>query len=125
MLGSNLIRFFMSRVKKKLAAVAVLFTLECLSLRLCTNGSFFRSNQYILAATQTDATTVKLGSPAKTDDVFVSGSYGEPTPRSAMFLNANESLEISVRSYFVSRFFCRIIIPPNVSLYISKSVLNL
>src|SRR5215471_12692315 len=73
---------FMSRVKKKLAALAVLFTLEFLSLGLCTNGSFSWSNQYIPAATQTDATTVKLGSPAKTDDVFVSGSSGEPTSRS-------------------------------------------
>ena len=124
MLGSNLIDFFMSRVKKKLVALAVLFTLEFLSLGLCTNGSFSWSNQYILAATQTDATTVKLGSPAKTDHVFVSGSYGEPTPRSAM-LNANESLEISARSFFVSPCFCRIILAPKVSRYISKSVLNL
>jgi len=115
----------MSRVKKKLAAVAVLFTLECLSLRLCTNGNFSWSNQYILAATQTDATTVKLGSPAKTDDVFVSGSYGEPTLHSGIFLTAKESLEISARSCFVSPFFCRIILAPKVSRYIFKSVLNL
>ena len=115
----------MSRVKKKLAALTVLFTLEFLSLGLCTNGSFSGSNQYILAATQTDATTVKLGSPAKTDDVFVSGSYGGPTPRSGIFLTAKESLEVSARSFFVSPFFCRIILAPKVSRYISKSVLNL
>jgi hypothetical protein len=117
--------FFMSRVKKKLAALAVLFTLEFLSLGLCTNGSFSWSNQYILAATQTDATTVKLGSPAETDDVFVFGSYGEPTPRSGIFLTAKQSLGMSARSFFASPFFCRIILAPKVSRYISKSVLNL
>jgi hypothetical protein len=115
----------MSRVKKKLAALAVLFTFEFLSLGLCTNGNFSCSNQYILAATQTDATTVKLGSPAKTDDVFVFGSNGEPTSRSGTFLTAKESLEISARSFFASPLFCRIILAPKVSHYISKSVLNL
>jgi len=115
----------MSRVKKKLAALAVLFTLEFLSLGLCTNGSFSFSNQYILVATQTDATTVKLASPAKTDDVFVSGSNGEPTSRSGAFLTAKESLEISARSFVASPLFCRIILAPKVSRYISKSVLNL
>jgi len=113
----------MSRVKKKLAALAVLFTLEFLSLGLRTNGSFSWSNRNILAATQTDATTVKLGSPAKTDDVF--GSNGEPTSRSGAFLTAKESLEISARSFVASPFFCRIILAPKVSRYISKSVLNL
>ena len=115
----------MPRVKKKLAALAVLFTLEFLSLGLCTNESFSYSNQYILAAMQTDATTAKLGSPAKTDDVFVSGSNGEPTSRSGTFLTSKESLEISARSFFASPFFCRIILAPKVSRYISKSVLNL
>src|SRR5262249_32338517 len=125
MLGSNLIRFFMSRVKKKLAAVAVLFPLECLSLRLCTNGNFSWSNQDILAATQTDAPTVKLGSPAETDDGFVSGGYGEPTLPSRIFLTAKESLEIFARSCFGSPFFCRIILARKVPRYIFKSVLNL
>ena len=115
----------MSRVKKKLTALAVLFTLEFLSLGLCTNGSFSWSNRYILAATQTYATTVKLGSPAKTDDGFVFGSYGESTPSSGIFLTAKESLEISARSFFARPFFYRIILAPKVSRYISKSVLNL
>jgi len=115
----------MSRVKKKLAALTVLLTLECLSLGLCANGIFSWGNQYILAAAQTDVTTVKLGSPAKTDDVFVSGSHGGPTPYSGIFLTAKESLEISARSFFASPFFCRIILAPKVSRYISKSVLNL
>src|SRR5262245_42419114 len=87
--------------------------------------NFSWSNQYILAATQTDATTVKLASPAKTDDVFVSGSNGEPTSRSGAFLTAKESLEISARSFVASPLFCRIILAPKVSRYIFKSVLNL
>jgi hypothetical protein len=115
----------MSRVKKKLAAVAVLFTLELLSLGLFTNKTFSWGNQYILATTQTDATTVTLGSPAKTDDGFVFRSYGEPTPRSGIFLTPKESLGISARSFVANPFFCRIILAPKVSRYISKSVLNL
>src|SRR5262249_61359275 len=109
----------MSRVKKKLAALAVLFTLEFLSLGLCTNGSFSYSNQYILATTQTDATTVKLASPAKTDDVFVSGSNGEPTSRSRTFLTSQESLEISARNVFDSPHVCRILLAPKEPRYSS------
>src|SRR5262245_42509264 len=115
----------MSRVKKKLAAAAVLFSLELLSLGLFNNGTFFWRNQYVLATTQTDVTTVKLGSPARTDDDFVFRSYGEPTPGSGIFLTAKGSLGIAVQSFVASPLFCRIILAPKVSRYISKSVLNL
>src|SRR5262249_44594809 len=118
----------MSRVKKKLAAVAVFFTLELLSLGLFTNGTFSWSNQHILVTTKTDtttSTTLKLSSPAKRDDAFVFRSYGEPTRRFGIFLTAKESLGISARSFVASPLFCRIILAPKVSRYISKSVLNL
>jgi hypothetical protein len=119
----------MTRVKKKLAALTVLFGLEFLSLGLFTNGTFSRTNQYVSpllkAASQTDASSAKLSSPAKTHDGFVLNSYGEPAPRSGIFLTAKERPGISVRSFVVNPLFFRSILAPKVSRYISKSVLNL
>ena len=81
----------MSRVKKQLAALAVLLGLEFLSLGLFTNGTFSWTNQHVppllKAASHTDARAVKLDSSAKTDDGFVLESYGELTPRSGGFFN--------------------------------------
>ena len=103
----------MSRVKKKFAALAVLFSLEFLFLGLFTNGTFSWTRQYIppllKEALHTDAGVVKLDSPAKTDGGFVFERYGEVTPRSGEFLAAKETAKVSLRSFVVVRLFSRII----------------
>ena len=117
----------MSRVNKKIAALAVFFSLEFLSLGLFTNGTFSWTNQYIPplleAASHTNFRVAELY--AKTNDGFVHEGYGEPTPQSEVFLTAKENLGISVPSFVASPLFFRIILTPKVPRYISKSVLNL
>jgi hypothetical protein len=119
----------MSRVKKKLTALAVLFSLGFLPLGLLTNGTFSWTHPYISpslkVASHTDARGVKLDFPAKTDGGLVLHSYVEPTPHSGVFLTAKELVGVSRRSFVVSSLFFRIILAPKVSRYISKSVLNL
>jgi hypothetical protein len=117
-------QLFMSRMKNKVAALAVLVGIELLSLSLFTSGTSW-SNQHTLAGAQSDASAVKLGSPGKTDGGLVLGSYIEPTPRSGALLTEKEKPGIFVRSFVVSPAFYRIILAPKVSRYISKSVLNL
>src|SRR5882724_9790558 len=62
---------FMSRVKKQLSALSLLFSLEILSLGFFANGTFSWSTQHVLpllkVASHTDAGAVTLDSPAKTD----------------------------------------------------------
>jgi hypothetical protein len=124
-----LAQFFMSRVKKKLAALAVLFSLEFLFLGLFTNGTFSWTRQYIpplLKETlHTDAGVVKLDSPAQTDGGFVLERYGELTPRSGEFLAAKETAEVFLQSFIVVPLSFRFILAPKVSRYLSKSVLIL
>ena len=119
----------MSRLKNKLAALSVLFSLEFLSLCLFTNGTFSWTRQYVppllKEALHTDASAVKLDSPAKTDGGFILESSGEPIPSSGVFLTAKENVGISHRSFVVSPLFFQIILAPKVSRYISKSVLIL
>jgi hypothetical protein len=119
----------MSRVNNKLVALAVLFSLEFLSLGLFTNGTFSWTNQYVSpllkAVSYADASAVKLVSPAKTDGHFRFESSGQPTPPSGVFSTAKAIVGISHRSFVVSPFFLRTIFAPKVSLYISKSVLIL
>jgi hypothetical protein len=119
----------MSRLKNKLAALSVLFSLEFLSLGLFTNGTFSWTRQYVppllKEALHTDASAVKLDSPAKTDGGFILESSGEPIPSSGVFLTAKENVGISHRSFVVSALFFKIILAPKVSRYISKSVLIL
>jgi hypothetical protein len=109
----------MSRFKKTAWALAVLFSLEFLSLGLFINGTFSWTNQYVphllKAASHTNASVVKLDSPAKSDGRFVLQSYVEPI--------AKENGGISPRSLVISPLFRRIILAPKVSRYISKSVL--
>jgi hypothetical protein len=123
-----LAQFFMSRVKKKLAALAVLFSLEFLFLGLFTNGTFSWTRQYIppllKEALHTDASVVKLDSPAQTDGGFVFERYGEVTPRSE-FLAAKETAEVFLQSFIVVPLSFRFILAPKVSRYLSKSVLIL
>ena len=124
-----LAQFFMSRVKKKLAALAVLFSLEFLFLGLFTNGTFSWTRQYIppllKEALHTDAGVVKLDSPAQTDGGFVFERYGELTPRSGEFLAAKETAEVFLQSFIVVPLSFRFILAPKVSRYLSKSVLIL
>lgn len=119
----------MSRVKKKVAGLAVLVGLEFLFLGLFTNGTFSWTNQYVppllKAAAHTDARAVRLDSPVKTDGRFVLERYTEPTPRSGSFLTAKENTEVPLRSFVIVRLFFRIILAPKVSRYIFKSVLNI
>jgi hypothetical protein len=117
-------QLFMSRMKNKVAALAVLVGIELLSLGLFTSGTSW-GNQYTTAAAQIDASDVKLGPPATTAGGLVLGSYIEPTPRSGVFLTAKEKPGMFVRSFVVSPAFFQIILAPKVSRYISKSVLNL
>ena len=115
----------MSRVTKKLAALAFLFSLEFLSAGFFTSGPFSWTNQHIPPAEDTDAGVLKLDSPVKTDGGVIVESYGEQTSRSAVFFSATENSKIFIRSVVVGPLFFGITLPPKVSRYISKSVLNL
>jgi hypothetical protein len=119
----------MSRVKKKLSVLSVLFSLEFLSLGFFTNGTFSWSTHYVppllKAASHTHARAVKLDSPAKTDGRFVLERYSEPTPCSGGFLTAKENAKVSLGSFVVVPLFSRTILAPKVSRYIFKSVLNI
>ena len=119
----------MSRVKKQLSALSVLFSLEFLSLGFFTNGAFSWSTHYVppllKAASHTHARAVKLDSPAKTDGRFVLERYSEPTPCSGGFLTAKENAKVSLGSFVVVPLFSRTILAPKVSRYIFKSVLNI
>ncbi|HXV78833.1 MAG TPA: hypothetical protein VEG60_03035 [Candidatus Binatia bacterium] len=114
----------MSRIKNKLAALAVLLGIELLSLGLFTSETSW-SDQHTLAGARIDASAVKLGPPATSDGGLVFGSYVEPTPWSGVYLTAKDKPGMFGRSFGVSPPFFRIILAPKVSRYISKSVLNL
>jgi hypothetical protein len=119
----------MSRVKKKLSVLSVLFSLEFLSLGFFTNGTFSWSTHYVpplvKAASHTHARAVKLDSPAKTDGRFALERYTDHTPRSGVFLTTKENAGVSFRKSMVVPLFFRIILAPKVSRYIFKSVLNI
>ena len=118
----------MSRVKKKLSVLSVLFSLEFLSLGFFTNGTFPWSTHVpplVKAASHTHARAVKLDSPAKTDGRFALERYSEHTPRSGVFLTTKENAGVSFRRSMVVPLFFRIILAPKVSRYIFKSVLNI
>jgi hypothetical protein len=119
----------MSRVKKQLSGLSVLFGLEFLSLVFLTNGTFPWSAQHVSpllkVASHAHAKTIKLYSPAGTDDRLVPERDGEPKPGSEVFLTAKENLGISLTGLVVSPLYFRTILVPKVSRYIFKSVLNL
>ena len=119
----------MSREKKRLAVLAVLLSLEFLSLGFFINRTFAWSNQHVpllLAAIPlVDASPVRLDSPVKTDGSFVLEKDGEITPRSEGFLTTIEPAQVFLRSIVAVPFSFRIILTPKVSRYISKSVLIL
>ena len=118
----------MSRVNTILAAWAVLFGLEFVSLGLATNATFSWTNEYI-PPLQMDSSHIATGDiksdfPA-TDGGLVLESYGERTPQSGVFLTTKENLWISIRRFVDSSLCSRIILAPKVPRYVSKSVLNL
>jgi hypothetical protein len=119
----------MSRLKNKLAALSVLVSLEFLSLGLFTNGTFSWTRQYVppllKEALHTDASAVKLDSPATTKGGFILESSGVVTPGSGGFLAANETAEVFLQSFIVVPLSVRFILAPKVSRYLSKSVLIL
>lgn len=119
----------MSRVNKNIAALAILFSFEFLSLGLFTNGIFSWTNQHVppllKAASHANASAVKLDSPAKTDRRFGLETYDDLTPRSRGFLTVKENAGFSLRSFLVVPLRFRITLAPKVSRYISKSVLNI
>ena len=114
----------MSRVNKKIAALAVLFGLEFLFVGLFTNGTVSRTNQYIPPPPK-DVLHTDVRVTAKTNGGFVLESYGEPIPQSEVFLTAKENSGMFVRSSVVGPLFSRVIVTPKVPRYIAKSVLNL
>ena len=122
-------QIFMSRVKKTALALAVLFSLEFLSLGFFTNGTFSRGIHYVppllKAISHAHARAAKLDSLVKPDSRFVLKSSGEPIPLSGVFLTARENVGISNRSFVVSPLFFKSILAPKAPRYISKSVLNL
>ena len=119
----------MSRVQKTAVALAVLFSLEFLSLGFFTNGTFSRGIHYVppllKAISHAHARAAKLDSLVKPDSRFVLETSGEPIPLSGVFLTARENVGISHRRFVVSPLFFKSILAPKVSRYISKSVLNL
>jgi hypothetical protein len=119
----------MSRVKKQLSGLSVLFGLEFLSLVFLTNRAFSWSTQHVSpllkAASHAHTRTIKSYSSARIDDRLVLESDGEPKPSPEVFLTAKENFGISLRSLVLSSLYCRTILVPKVSRYISKSVLNL
>ena len=119
----------MSRLKKKLVALAVVFSVGFLSLGFFANGAFSRAAEHVLSPLNTTShanlSAIKLASLAKTAGCFVFKEYDELTPRSGNFLAAKETAQFSLRRYTVVPFRFRIILAPRVSRYISKSVLNI
>jgi hypothetical protein len=120
---------FMSRVNKKIAALAVLFSLEFLSLGLFTNGIFSWTNQHVppllKGASDINVTAAKFDSLVKADSRFALKASDELTPRPESFLTAKENAGFSRRSFRIVPFRFMIILAPKVSRYISKSVFNL
>ena len=119
----------MSRVQKTAVALAVLFSLEFLSLGFFTNGTFSRGIHYVppllKAISHAHARAAKLDSLVKPDSRFVLESSGKPIPLSGGFLAAKEPAEVFLQSFIVVPLFFRIILAPKMSRYLSKSVLNL
>ena len=115
----------MSRLKKKLVALAVVFSVGFLSLGFFANGAFSRAALSPLNTSHANLSAIKLASLAKTAGCFVFKEYDELTPRSGNFLTAKETAQFSLRRYTVVPFRFRIILAPKVSRYISKSVLNI
>jgi len=115
----------MSRLKEKLVALAVVFSVGFLSLGFFANRAFSRAALSPLNTSHANLSAIKLASLAKTAGCFVLKEYDELTPRSGNFLTAKETAQFSLRRYTVVPFRFRIILAPKVSRYISKSVLNI
>src|SRR5262245_66476034 len=88
----------MSRLKKKLVALAVVFSVGFLSLGFFANGAFSRAAEHVLSPLNTTShanlSAIKLASLAKTAGCFVFKEYDELTPRSGNFLAAKETAQL-------------------------------
>ena len=119
----------MSRTKKILFAASVLFSAEFLCLPFLTYGIFSSTVQRIPsllpAASHSNANTVKLDSPAKTERRFVLEMSDQVTPRSGGFLSARTNAEFPFRRSMAVPHRFRTTFAPKVSRYIAKSVLNI
>ena len=119
----------MSRVKNKLSAWSVLLSLEFLSLGFFTNGAFSWSTYFpppVEAASHTHTRAVKVGSPAKTVNLFPLERYSEHTSLPVVFLTTKETAGVSLRrSRNFVRLFPKLILAPKVPRHIAKSVLNI
>jgi hypothetical protein len=119
----------MSRTKKILFVVSMLFSAESICLPFLTYGTAswtIRHNPPLLkAASHRNTNTFKLESPAKTEGRSVLEISDEPTPRSVEFLTANAKPEYRFRSSMAAPHHFRTILAPKVSRYIAKSVLNI
>jgi hypothetical protein len=119
----------MSRVKKQLSMLSVLFGLGFLSLGLLTCATFSWTVQRVsppLSVTaRADGDSVKLHFPAKAGRRVDLTVYDEPTPRSEGFFSAKQSAEFSLRRIMVFPFRFKCILPLTIPRYIFKSVLNI
>ena len=119
----------MSRTKKILFVVSVLFSAEFLCLPYLTYGTFSSTVQRIpsllKAVSHSNANTVKLDSPAKTEHRFVLEMSDPLTPRSGSFISAKADAEIPFRRFTAVAHRFRTTLAPKVSRYIAKSVLNI
>jgi hypothetical protein len=119
----------MSRTKKILFVVSVLFSGDFLCRPFLTYGTFSWTIQHIppllKAGSDVDAQLLKLDSPAKTDHRFALEMSDPLTSRSGDVLTAKANAEFPfTRSIAVPHRF-RVILAPKVSRYIVKSVLNI
>ena len=112
----------MSRGKKILAALAILLSVEFLSLDPFANVCLATITPQLKAAVHTDASSVKLDAGKKNENGFVATSQGKPARD---FFSAKEELGIHFRSLVVRTFLPRTVFTLKVSRYISKSVLIL
>jgi len=115
----------MSRGKKILAALAILLSVEFLSLDPFANvclATIHEITPQLKAAVHTHASSVKLDAGKKNENGFVATSQGKPARD---FFSAKEELGIHFRSLVVRTFLPRTVFTLKVSRYISKSVLIL
>jgi hypothetical protein len=119
----------MTRTKKVLFVVSVMFSTEFLCLPLLTSGTFSSTVQRVppvlKAASHRNANTFKSRSPAKTDGSSVLEVSDEQTPRPAGFLTTKANGEFHVKRSVAAPHRFRTILAPKVSRYIAKSVLNI
>jgi len=119
----------MSRTKKILLVVSVLFSAEFLCLPFLTYGNFPSTVQRIPsvlpATSHSNADTVKLDAPAKADRRFVLEMSDQLTPRPGGFLSARANAQFPFRRSMAMPYRFRTTLALKVSRHIANSVLNI